>query len=112
MSGGTVALVAAAATALTGAAVLLAAVVLARTHRPTLALGVGLDVLLAAGLLRLSGDVSWRQVATAAALVALRHLITRGLRAGGAERGRRLVRPGRVPPPGGAHLRRRRSGAR
>ncbi|WP_432507015.1 hypothetical protein [Kineococcus arenarius] len=66
------------------ASALVAAVaVLLRTRRPALALGVGLDLLLAAGLLRLSADQTWRQLATAAAVVALRHLIGRGLRAGG-----------------------------
>ncbi|WP_337059392.1 hypothetical protein [Kineococcus sp. G2] len=69
---------------LAGAALVAAAAVLLRTRRPALALGVGLDLLLAAGLLRLSADQTWRQLATAAAVVALRHLIGRGLRIGGA----------------------------
>ncbi len=57
---------------------------LLRTRRPALALGVGLDLLLAAGLLRLSADQTWRQLATAATVVALRCLTTRGSRTGAA----------------------------
>ncbi len=56
---------------------------LAVTRRPALALGVFLDLLLAAGLLRLAGDPSWESVATAAAIADLRHLIGLGLRIGG-----------------------------
>ncbi|WP_374984770.1 hypothetical protein [Streptomyces fradiae] len=43
------------------------------------ALAVLLDFLTAAGLVRLSGDLSWNGVLTAAAVIALRHLITFGL---------------------------------
>ncbi|WP_342762351.1 DUF1622 domain-containing protein [Kineococcus xinjiangensis] len=70
------------------------------TRRPALALGIGLDLLLAAGLLRLATAPSWRQIAATAAIVALRHLIGRGLRAGAPV----WRRPGprsaaRTPPP-------------
>ncbi|WP_432484523.1 hypothetical protein [Kineococcus esterisolvens] len=65
-------------------ALVAAVAVLLRTRRPALALGVGLDLLLAAGLLRLSADQTWRQLATAATVVALRCLTTRGSRTGAA----------------------------
>ncbi|MGY2127754.1 hypothetical protein [Blastococcus sp. SYSU DS0617] len=64
------------------AALAAGAVVLVRTRRPTAALPVLLELLLAAGLLRLAGDPSWGAIATAAALVLLRRLIGAGLRAG------------------------------
>lgn len=41
-----------------------------------------LDLWLAAGLLRLSGDLSWAQIAAAAALVVARWLIGTGMHAG------------------------------
>ena len=59
-----------------------AGVVLARTRHLRQALPVLLEFLLAAGLLRLGHDTSWRALATAAAVVALRTLVvTYGLRA-------------------------------
>ncbi|MDT0274318.1 hypothetical protein [Blastococcus goldschmidtiae] len=58
------------------------ALVLVRTRRPSVALPVLLELLLAAGLLRLAGDPSWGTIATVAALVLLRRLIGAGLRAG------------------------------
>jgi uncharacterized membrane protein len=58
-------------------------VALAATRRPALALGVLLDLLLAAGLLRLAAEPTWSSLATAAAVVALRRLIGAGLRTGG-----------------------------
>jgi hypothetical protein len=58
------------------------AVTLAATRRPALALGVLLDLLLAAGLLRLAAEPTWTSLATAAAVVLLRRLIGVGLRAG------------------------------
>ena len=67
----------------TAAALAVGALVLVRTRRPAAALPVLLDLLLAAGLLRLAGDPDWRTIATAAAIVLLRRLIGIGLRAGG-----------------------------
>ena len=68
----------------TGTAALIAgALVLAVTRRPSLALSVLLDLLLAAGLLRLVGDPGWQAIATAASIVILRRLIRIGLQAGG-----------------------------
>jgi uncharacterized membrane protein len=55
---------------------------LAVTRRPSLALGVFFDLLVAAGLLRLSGDPDWRTIVTVGAVVALRHLVDYGLRVG------------------------------
>lgn len=64
-----------------------AAVVLARTRSLAQALPVLLEFLLAAGLLRLTHDATWRALVTAAALVALRKIVvTYGLRAGAASR--------------------------
>ncbi|KWX69056.1 hypothetical protein [Mycobacterium sp. NAZ190054] len=48
-------------------------------RRPLLALRVTLDLLTAAGLLRLSVDSSWAAIAVAAALIVLRRTITRTL---------------------------------
>ena len=76
-------------TAATGAAALVctvlalvcAAAVLARTRRLDQALPVLLDLLLAAGLLRLAHDPTWRAISTAAIIVALRKLVVvHGLR--------------------------------
>ena len=58
-------------------------VALVATRRPALALGVFLDLLLAAGLLRLAAEQTWTSLGTAAAIVLLRRLIGAGLRAGG-----------------------------
>jgi hypothetical protein len=66
-----------------GAALVAGALALAATRRPATALGVLLDLLLAAGLLRLTGDPSWHALATAAAIVLLRRLLGTGLRIGG-----------------------------
>ena len=71
-----------AALALTAAGLVAAAVVLASTRRPLAALAVLLEFLLAAGLLRLTGEPTWERILTAAALVALRRLVGRGLRYG------------------------------
>lgn len=73
---------------LTAAALLAAAVVLAATRRPLLALKVLLDLLLAAGLLRLTGNPGWTAIATAAVVVVLRRLVSLGLRAGSTARQR------------------------
>ena len=64
------------------AAVLSGVVALAATRRPALALGILLDMLVAAGLLRLLGDPTWEAIATAAIAIAIRHLVTYGLRLG------------------------------
>ncbi len=53
------------------------------TRRPGLGLSVFLDLLLAAGLLRLIGEPDWGSIVTTAAIVALRRLIGVGLRIGG-----------------------------
>jgi len=55
-------------------------VVLISTRRLSAALPVLLDLLTAAGLLRLAADPSWQRIASAAAIVALRHLLVHGLR--------------------------------
>jgi hypothetical protein len=56
--------------------------VLAVTRSPALALAILLDLLVAAGLLRLVGDPGWRTIVVAGAVVALRHLVSYGLRLG------------------------------
>ena len=70
------------ALALTGAGLVAAAVVLVAARHPLLAVKVLLDFLLAAGLLRLTGDPEWATIATAAGIVAVRRLVGFGLRAG------------------------------
>jgi uncharacterized membrane protein len=65
------------------AALVAAALTLAVTRRPALALSVLLDLLLAAGLLRLAGDPGWGPIVIAAAIVVLRRVIGFGLRTGG-----------------------------
>ncbi|MBM7806701.1 hypothetical protein JOD57_002538 [Geodermatophilus bullaregiensis] len=67
----------------TALALVAGVVALAATRRPAVALGVLLDLLLAAGLLRLAAEPTWTSLATAAAVVLLRRLIGAGLRAGG-----------------------------
>ena len=70
------------ALAVTAAGLVAAVVVLVRGGQPVFALGVLLDFLLAAGLLRLTGQPGWSALAVAAAVVALRRLLGAGLRAG------------------------------
>ena len=82
------------ATALTAAGLVAGFLALAVTRRPGLALTVFLDFLLAAGLLRLADDPTWRQLATAAVVVALRRLLGVGLRSGHAAARARPVRTG------------------
>lgn len=84
-----------AALAVTTAGLVAAAVVLLATGRPLVALQVLLDFLLAAGLLRLTGQPGWGALASAAAVVAVRRLVGVGLRAGPVTGG------GRRPPRGG-----------
>ena len=58
-----------------------AGAVLARTWQLRQALPVLLELLMAAGLLRLAHDATWRAIATAAAVVVLRKVVvTYGLR--------------------------------
>jgi hypothetical protein len=61
------------------AAIVLGAATLAVWHKPAPALHVALDLLLAAGLLRLSVDASWATVAVSAGIVVLRRMLTRAL---------------------------------
>lgn len=56
-----------------------AAAVLVRGHGVHGSVKVLLDFLLAAGLLRLADDPRWQQLATAAALVVVRRLLSAGL---------------------------------
>ncbi|WP_347057004.1 hypothetical protein ABC795_09880 [Blastococcus sp. HT6-30] len=88
----------AAAQLVAGAALVSGLVTLAATRRPALALGVLLDMLVAAGLLRLVGAPSWQALATAAVVIGLRHLVGYGLRLGARSWAEtRLRRPGRPP---------------
>jgi hypothetical protein len=73
----------AAALSATAAALVAGALTLAATRRPAAALGVFLDLLLVAGLLRLAGSPTWGTITTAAVVVLLRRLIGTGLRLGG-----------------------------
>ena len=57
-----------------------AAAVLARSRDLRLGIGVLLEFLLAAGLLRLSADPTWAALLTAAVVVCLRRLLSAGLR--------------------------------
>ena len=69
-----------------------AALVLVRTRELGQAVPVLLEFLLAAGLLRLTSDATWRAIATAALVVALRKLVVAdGLRPAAAAR--RRVQP-------------------
>ena len=65
------------------AAIVASLVALVSTRQPQLALSTFLDFLLAAGLLRLAGSLTWRSLATAAAVVVIRRLVTSSLRRGG-----------------------------
>ena len=102
MTGALLALPGTMAQLLSGAALLAGVLTLVTTRKPALALSVFLDLLTAAGLLRLVGDPSWRAIATAATIVGLRHLIGLGLRIGARtwtttpESGRGGARPGVV----------------
>jgi hypothetical protein len=80
---------------LTAAALVSGLVALVATRRPAAALPVFLDLLVAAGLLRLVGEPDWPALATAAAILVLRRLIGLGLRAGG--RTWTSTRPDRAP---------------
>ena len=73
------------------------------TRRPALALGILLDMLVGAGLLRLVGDPGWRAIATAAIVIAIRHLVAYDLRVAarswGGTRNRAPGRAGRYEEP-------------
>ena len=69
-----------------GLGLLSAAAVLVRGHGGRGAVGVLLDFLLAAGLLRLADDAGWQQLVTAAVIVAVRRLLSAGLAAAARER--------------------------
>lgn len=71
-----------AATALTAAAVVIAAAVWLTTRAWQPTMPVLLELLLAAGLLRLGATDSWRTIAAAAAIVAIRTVIRTGIRTG------------------------------
>jgi len=83
---------------LSGAALLAGVLTLGTTRKPALALSVFLDLLTAAGLLRLVGDPSWQSIATAAVIVGLRHLIGFGLRLGARTWSGTAPGPGRAGP--------------
>jgi hypothetical protein len=80
---------------LTAAALLAGLVALGTTRRLAAALPVVLDLLVAAGLLRLVGEPGWPALATAAAIILVRRLIGFGLRTGG--RTWATTRPDRAP---------------
>ncbi|GAB3349442.1 hypothetical protein [Modestobacter lapidis] len=82
------------AVAISAAALGAGALTLLVTRRPSLALAVLLDLLLAAGLLRLGSDPGWQAIAVAAALVGLRRVIGAGLRVGGRSWARAPSAPG------------------
>ncbi|WP_200941786.1 hypothetical protein [Angustibacter sp. Root456] len=83
----------AAALVLAAAGVLLAALTLAATRRPRPALGVLLDLLLGAGLLRLTFLDTWTAIAGAAALVAIRKLVVLALTSDSRRRVRAVAAP-------------------
>jgi hypothetical protein len=64
------------------AALVVSGLVLLSSRRPAVALPVLLDLLLAAGALRLTADLSWSAVTTAAVVVLVRKLATVGIAAG------------------------------
>lgn len=61
------------------AAIVVGIAALAVFRQPLPAMRVTLDLLVAAGLLRLSLDVSWTAIAGTALLIAVRRLLTRSL---------------------------------
>ncbi|WP_422748084.1 hypothetical protein ACN27E_08120 [Mycobacterium sp. WMMD1722] len=74
-----------------GAGIVLSAATVLMFRQPALALHVLLDLLLAAGLLRLSADADWPAIAVTAAVILLRRLVTGSLL--------RAVRPDGVRAP-------------
>ena len=77
-------LIGTAALLVVAAALVSAAVVLIRTRELRRALPVLLDLLTAAGLIRLAGQPSWPVLATTAIVIVLRRLLTAGLRSASA----------------------------
>jgi hypothetical protein len=75
------ALVAALVPVVVAAALAVSALTLLSTRRIATALPVLLDLLLAAGLLRLSATGTWQAIASAAAIVLIRKLATLGITA-------------------------------
>ena len=73
-------LLGAAALLVTGLGLVSATAVLARARDGRLALRVLLEFLTAAGLLRLAGDPGWPEIGAAAAVVAVRRLLSLRLR--------------------------------
>lgn len=69
------------------AGIVLSAATLLVFRRPAVALHVLLDLLLAAGLLRLSADGAWSVIAVTAVVVLLRRVLTRSLLSGPARTG-------------------------
>jgi hypothetical protein len=76
------AVVAAVVPLVVAAALVLSALALVVTRRVGVALPILLDLLLAAGLLRLSATGSWQAIASAAAIVVIRKLATLGISVG------------------------------
>lgn len=70
-----------AAWTLSAAALVLGSLVLVASRSPRTALGIFLDLLLAAALLRLAVADSWSAIAAAAAVVAVRKLVVAALTA-------------------------------
>ncbi|WP_205730238.1 hypothetical protein [Blastococcus sp. TF02-8] len=70
-----------AATLIVAAGVVSGLVVVVVIRRPPLALGVLLDMLVAAGLLRLVGTPGWPVLATTAVILLLRRVVSAGFRA-------------------------------
>lgn len=66
--------------AVAGLGLVLAALAFAATGRLMATLPLLLDMLLAAGLLRLSAEAPWPAIATAATIVGIRKLVATGLR--------------------------------
>lgn len=61
------------------AGILIGITALATFRQPLLALRVTVDLFIAAGLLRLSVDLSWAAIAGTVAVIAVRQLLTRSL---------------------------------
>ncbi|HET7823215.1 MAG TPA: hypothetical protein VFL10_16965 [Ornithinibacter sp.] len=85
-----------AADVVTAAAVAMGAAVLVRTRQLSAALPVLLDLLLAAGLLRLTGSQGWASLGGTAAIIAIRKLALAGVRVGTARGGRDGGPPSRL----------------
>ncbi len=81
------------ALAVTAAGLVAALLVLLRTGRPPAALAALLDMLTAAGLLRLTGSPDAKRLLTAATIIALRRVVRYGIDLGGRPEGA-VARPG------------------